>query len=93
MVGNSGVRLPPIHAEDVEMTLPNKQIKIVKTLAPLEASKGKSLHSRVTSQDITSKRIIVPLENPKERAKKNLIKDYGNSINYYLKFLEELNRI
>ena len=91
--GSSGVRLPQINAEDVEMTCSNKQIKVVRTLAPLEASKGKIAHNRVTSQDVTSKRVLIMQENPKDRARKNLMNDYGGSINYYLKFLEDLNRI
>jgi hypothetical protein len=65
---------------------------------PLEEgsqSKKKS-HSRMPSLELaknTHQKPAAVIENPKERAKFNLVNDYGNDIDNYLKNLAEINGV
>ena len=42
---------------------------------------------------VDNKRVLVNKESAKDKARRNLINDYGIEINNYLKRLEEENRI
>jgi hypothetical protein len=89
---NMAVKLPSIHHPGMQIAQEQHPVKYLKSRCmPLEVTmvpkrKGSSNVSTTTNQ--TARTIMPPtFENPQEKAKYNLISDYGTDIDLYLKYL------